>query len=179
MSIKRHPIVFGFASLIALTACQPSYNAKVDNVGGQFWQRISVTEATYQQGPKAQAMLERDIARCVTELRELERLGAVKNAIPTDGEGRTLTPPAQALYNANNPERDGTVYAQHSDYHDFAGCMEDKGWERVVHAPFDVVRTGRENYVQSRADYKPEKVKSTNNASPGDTKDRDFNDLNE
>ena len=152
---KRRPVMFGFAVAIGLTACTPGNSIK--EVGGQFWQRLSASEAAYQQGPKAQQMLNRDIARCVVELRELERLGALKDAIPTDRHGRTLDPDAQELRDWDRPARDKHLHAEHDDYADFESCMAEKGWERVEHVPFDVASKGRENYLRAHVhkDYDP------------------------
>ena len=98
-------------------------------------------------------MLNRDISRCVVELRELERLGTLKDAIPTDLYGKTLDPNELALRDYDAPERDKHLFAEHSDYADFESCMFDKGWERVEHAPYDVARVGRQNYLRAHVDY--------------------------
>ncbi len=178
---KRHPFIFGFAAIIALTACSPGKN--IDDVGGQFWQRVSVTDAIYQQGPKAQQMLNRDISRCVVELRELERLGTLKNAIPTDLRGRTLNPNEQELHDWDTPERNKHLYTEHSDYTDFESCMGEKGWERVEHAPFDVARKGRQNYLRAHVDkdYDPANLENTTIRRSHSTSndEGDFGDLNE
>ena len=69
-------LIFSFAT--------PAFSGVNDRIeqSGQYWQRVHTSSALYLRGPKAQQMLNRNIARCVVELRELERLGAVKNAIP-------------------------------------------------------------------------------------------------
>lgn len=163
--------------LILAAACTPGKSLK-DEVGGQFWQRISVSEAVYQQGPKAQQILNRDISRCVTELRELERLGTLKNAIPTDIKGRTLDPDQKELADWDSPERDKHLFAEHSDYADFESCMADKGWERVEHTPFDVARKGRENYLRAHVDkeFIPDIPEIDDS---GASKQDDFSNLNE
>ncbi len=177
---KHHPFIFGFAAVIALTACTPGKS--VDDIGGQFWQRVSVSESIYQQGPKAQQMLNRDISRCVVELRELERLGVVKNAIPADFQGRTLDPDELALHDHDTPERNKNLYAEHSDYSDFESCMAERGWERVEHLPFDVARKGRENYLKAHVDHEYdqenlEKKKLHSRPTSNDT--GDFGNLND
>ena len=69
---KKYSVLALSVGALAVTgACTPGKS--VNDIGGQFWQRVSVSEAVYQQGPKAQQMLNRDISRCVVELRELER----------------------------------------------------------------------------------------------------------
>ena len=168
--------LFGFASLLAVTACTPGKN--VEDVGGQFWQRVSVSESVYQQGPKAQQMLNRDISRCVVELRELERLGTLENAIPTDIQGRTLDPDQKALYDVDTPDREADMLTELKDYNDFESCMQERGWERVEHVPFDVARKGRINYLRAHVnyDYKPG-LDAAN--LPNSNEVGDYGDLNE
>jgi hypothetical protein len=120
----------------------------------EFWQRVSASEAAYIQGPKAQQMLDRDIARCVVELRELERLGALRNTIPTDFAGRVLNPDETRMRDWDTPEREGDLLAEHGDYHDFEGCMLDKGWERVLSVPYNTADKARTNYLISHKEYK-------------------------
>ena len=148
---KRNYIILGLATLAAVSACSPGSN--VQKVSGQFWQRVNVSESVYTQGPKAQQMLSRDISRCVVELRELERLGIIKNAIPPELERVDTTRDEQELYDWDAPERDAYLFAEHSDYTDFEGCMDQKGWERVEHVPYDVGMKGRENYLRAHVDY--------------------------
>lgn len=178
---KHHKtLLTGCAALLALTACTPAKS--VNDVGGQFWQRISVSEAVYQQGPKAQQMLNRDISRCVVELRELERLGTLKNAIPTDLRGRTLDPNEAEMADWDSPEKNKHLYAEHSDYTDFESCMGEKGWERVEHAPFDVARKGRVNYLKAHVDkdYNPAELVAKEHKKKQTTQDvGDYGDLNE
>ncbi len=137
--------------IVPLTACTGNVINKLE---GQYWQRTSVSEAAYIQGPKAQQMLSRDISRCVFELRELERLGMIKNAIPTDHHGRVLDPDELAMKDWDTPERDGHLLSEHGDYMDFETCMRDKGWERIEHVPYDVAEKGRENYVRTNIKYR-------------------------
>lgn len=137
-------------AILALPACE-STPPKL--TGGQFWQRISAADALHLQGPKAQQTLHRDIARCVTELRELESLGVVKNAIPTDMQGHVLREDEIALLDWDAPERNKHLFAEHSDYTDFEGCMGTKGWERIEHVPYDTAEKGRQNYLDADIDY--------------------------
>jgi hypothetical protein len=145
-------LTLGAATLLALPACTPG--KQIGDIGGQFWQRTSSSDALYLRGPKAQQMLNRDISRCVTELRELERLGAVKNAIPTDISGHVLRQDELDLADWDSPERDKHLFAEHSDYQDFEGCMQSKGWERIEHVPYEVGAKGRENYLKAHVDYR-------------------------
>ena len=136
------------SALVALSACS---TVKIDD--GQYWQRASVSEAIWAEGPKAQQMLNRDISRCVVELQELEGLGAIKDAIPTDRNGKLLEPDERDLSDHDTPERDGALLAEHSDYHDFDGCMLAKGWERVKYVPYEVDDASRRTWYKSHVDY--------------------------
>ena len=133
-------------SALALTACG-SPVGKINKA--QYWQRVSTSDATYMRGPKAQDMLNRDIARCVVELRELERIGMLRDTIPMDNSGRLLDPPAAALAGYDTPERQGALLSEHGDYFDFEGCMMAKGWERTAHLPFDIAIEARDQYLDS------------------------------
>lgn len=79
------------------------------------------------RGPKARQMLQRDIKACITELKELERLRAVDDPIPTLLYGRLR--PTDHL----NIEQRSSVPlpSHHEDYVNFDGCMYTKGWERA------------------------------------------------
>ena len=153
MIFKRSLIISVFGTALALSACGTPVDKAIE-FGGQYWQRVSVSESIYQQGPKAQQMLNRDIARCVTELRELERLGTLKNAIPTDIRDRVLDPDEKEIYDWDAPERDQSLLAEHGDYHDFESCMLAKGWERTLYVPYDVAKQSREDYLDAHVDYK-------------------------
>ncbi len=144
-------LTLGLAAILVLPACETA--KEVGDIGGQFWQRTSSSDALHIRGPKAQQILNRDISRCVMELRELERLGAVKNAIPTDLSGHVLTQDELDMADWDSPERDKHLFAEHSDYSDFEGCMTSNGWERIEHVPYDTARKGRQNYLDAHAEY--------------------------
>ena len=146
---------------LTLSACSAFQDDEVEN--GQYWQRISASDAAYQTGPKAQQMLNRDIGRCVTELRELERLGQLKDAIPADRSGRVLNPDELEMSDNDTPDREGALLMEQSDYHDFEGCMLAKGWERTKFVPYDVYHTSQENYKKARHDYEPEAAPERSN----------------
>ncbi len=99
---------------------------------GQYWQRVSTSESVYQQGPKADQILDRDIGRCVVALQELEQLGTVKDPIKTDRQGRVLDPDEQS------PPKAFVKFQTDRNYRDFDGCMKSKGWERVMHMPHPI-----------------------------------------
>lgn len=152
--MKNAPVPIAcLASCTLFLASCGALVSKDDVSGGQYWQRVSSSSAIYQQGPKAQQLLHRDIARCVVELRELERLGVVKNAIPYGYRGRLLDPDQLELDGWDTPEHDGALLAEHSDYHDFEGCMLAKGWERIKYVPFDIAEKSRRNYLEAQVDY--------------------------
>ena len=140
--------------------CLPAFAGVNDDIekAGQYWQRVHTSSALYLRGPKAQQMLNRDIARCVTELREMERLGAVKDAIPKYAQGIVMSNADEAkLAGWDMPERDRDLLAEHTDYIDFEGCMLAKGWERIKYVPFDVAREARENYLNTHVAHRPRK----------------------
>ncbi|MCB9991037.1 MAG: hypothetical protein H6867_06620 [Rhodospirillales bacterium] len=153
---SRKYLVLSSALLLSLAACSSDYEP-VDEMElrtqPHFWQRVDTTDAIYQRGPKAQQMLNRDISRCVTELRELERLSAIRYVTPgeiTDyDEVPDPTLPSGDLAEWDYPERDGYLRAEHLEYHDFETCMVSKGWERVEHAPYDVADESREIYIDA------------------------------
>lgn len=138
------------AALLAMTACgDPTRRSLIDNAA--FWQRANVSEAAFMSGPKAQQMLHRDIARCTTELRELEQLGTIRNAMPME-RGRSYRDPQSPegqLSKWETPPRDGYLLNEHGNYHDFETCMIEKGWERIEHVPYDTAHRSRRNYTET------------------------------
>jgi len=141
--------------LSGLTACGESRQvSKIELLTApHFWQRSATTDAIYQRGPKAQQMLNRDISRCVTELRELKRLGAIRHVTPAEIDEQGLVPdpdtPQGTMDSWDTPYRDGYLRAEHLEYHDFETCMMAKGWERIEHVPYDVAEEGREAYIDA------------------------------
>lgn len=140
--------------VLGLTACESRRVSKLDLMTSpNYWQRAEATSAIYQRGPKAQQMLNRDISRCVTELRELERLGAIRYATPGEMAPNGTVPdpntPDGALAQYDTPERDGYLRAEGLPYHDFEGCMQAKGWERIEHVPYDVAEQSRKDYIKA------------------------------
>ena len=138
------------AAILVVSACS---SRPVEWEDASYWQRANVSESAYMEGPKALQMLHRDISRCVTEIHELEHLGTIRYATPSDKleAGRAPDPstPQGQLDQWETPERFGALYAEHSDYHDFETCMAYKGWERVEHVPYDVAERARQNYIEN------------------------------
>ena len=141
---------------IIVTFSLPAFAGINDDIEGQgqYWQRVHTSSALYLRGPKAQQMLNRNIARCVTELRELERLGAVKDAIPEYAQGIVMSTNEAELAGWDTPERDKELFAEHSDYIDFEGCMLAKGWERIKYVPYDVIGQSDENYKRTHTKHR-------------------------
>ncbi len=175
MMIMRSFLTLVLAATFALPA-MAGVNDDIEQKG-QYWQRVSASSALYLRGPKAQQMLNRDIARCVTELRELERLGAVKDAIPEYLDGLTLSKDEATLAGWDSPERDKELFAEHSDYIDFEGCMLAKGWERIKYVPFDVAKDARDNYTNTHTAYRYEEDKIESKNRKNKRKD-DYSNLN-
>ncbi|PCK00393.1 MAG: hypothetical protein COA45_01020 [Zetaproteobacteria bacterium] len=173
MMIMRSFLLLGFA-LTFSSSVSAGVNDRITQ-GGQYWQRVHTSSAIYLRGPKAQQMLNRNIARCVTELRELERLGAVKDAIPEYADGLVLSTEEAELAGWDTPERDKELFAEHSDYIDFEGCMIAKGWERIQYVPFDVAGEARENYKMTHQKTRVE----TRKKGYGSKRVKDYDNLNE
>lgn len=83
-SQKFMSLILAGATVMALSACSSTPTQSTLMHNADYWQRTSTSEAIFQRGPKAQQMLNRDIARCVTELRELDRLGFLRTNLPGD-----------------------------------------------------------------------------------------------
>jgi hypothetical protein len=153
MTFKFAAITLLSLSTLSLAACQVP--PKLEDA--QYWQRKNATSALYLRGPKAQQTLHQDIANCVTEIDELERLGPLREAIPADTQnGQVLDPnsPNGDLANWDSPKRDGFLYAEHFNYTDFEGCMNYKGWERVENLPYDQLSKSRQEYMDTLYGYK-------------------------
>jgi len=175
----RFLLVLGLISSITPTTASAGVNDQIEKKG-QYWQRVNVGSALYLRGPKAQQMLNRDIARCVVELRELERLGAVKNAIPEYAEGLVLSKDEARLKELDFPERDKDLYAEHSDFIDFEGCMLSKGWQRIKYVPFDVAKEAQINYKRTHTKYRDQERKKISGAKHSSSKrENDYSNLND
>tara|TARA_Y100000031_G_scaffold40119_1_gene45499 strand:- start:108166 stop:108726 length:561 start_codon:yes stop_codon:yes gene_type:complete len=137
------------------TACQA---IRYDDA--HYWQREKPSETIYQRGPKAQQMLQRDIARCTAELNELRRLNAIKGGFPPDPTQRKMVAPSYAypasqsqdLASWETPERNGYLLSENGDYYDFEGCMLEKGWERTKYVDYDVIKRSEVDYLEAMED---------------------------
>lgn len=149
---KSSPLLLLGFSILALTACT-SMKKEIE-MNGRYWQRVNATDSVFQRGPKAQQMLFEDMSRCTAELNELERLGALKEAIPQDTfdkDGKKIDPnsPEGRMANWDSPERDGYLLAEHLPYHDFEGCMTAHGWERVKFMNYETADRARDTYLDA------------------------------
>jgi len=142
--MTRFSFVLVLSSVAALTlgACSTD-PVMPDMSNAHYWQRAETSSSVWQRGPKAQQTLHRDISRCTAEIRELQRLGAIRAQMPADPKN------PGPLGKWETPERDGYLYAEHSDYHDFETCMQFAGWERVEYLPYDVATQARETYIDT------------------------------
>jgi|GEM_PF-2503831 len=123
------------------TAAALSREAAIENNlrrSADYWERTDAVSAQYLVGPKAQHQLNIDIATCVAEVRELLRLGSIKAAKPP--ENIAMDQNMRAGW--DSATRDGPLYTEYTNFQDFEGCMNAKGWSRS-----DFVRP----YVAARA----------------------------
>jgi len=117
-----------------------------------------------------------DIARCVTELRELERLGQIKDAIPTTKSGRILNPDELKMAEIDTPEREGYLFSEHKNYSDFEGCMDHAGWERTQTVTYQTSKKAKRNYLANHVDFKGIVPDMGGKAKEGSVNDDRYND---
>lgn len=158
-----------FSLLVFLQA--PAFGQELKNPGynGEYWQRIHVADAAYQQGAGAQDMLNRNIATCAAEVQVLEKLGSIEKSSRKPAgkrayDNRATPPPPNA-----NVDIDG-------DFHDFESCMILKGWERVEFIPYGTADAARRNFFDNHVGYEEKRVPGPNdgqspNRSSGDVED--------
>jgi hypothetical protein len=166
----RNVVVYGSLAIL-LSGC-----ANTSLYGGQYWERKDMSDAAWQNGPRVQTMLNRDIARCVTDIKEADRTSTLRNDLP-DGPNPTVTSEDEKeLSDWNNPSHQGALLAEHSDYHDFDGCMNAKGWRRVETIPYDDASQARDNYYRAHVKYgeDPAKKRPKGSSKPAG----DFSSLN-
>lgn len=173
-------------TLIALTLPACSYSGRLEKTQN-YWQRNDTDSALYLRGPKAQHTLHQDISSCVAELKELQRLGSIRKAIPTGGTQVPSYNPNNSMINAyNTPDRDGPLYAEYYDYVDFEGCMTQKGWQRAVVLTPQQRVDGQDNWLKSlinpdwggRGDTVPRSINDAQISSSSTTLERKVDDFN-
>lgn len=150
---KNSLLLLSAFSILSLTACGTGMNKELEE-NARYWQRKDTTDAIYQQGPKAQQMLFQDISRCTSDINELQRLGALRNAVPPetfDQNGNIIDPnsPRGRMADWDSPSRDGYMRTEYYDYTDFEGCMDFKGWERVKYSNYKTVDRARDTYIDT------------------------------
>jgi hypothetical protein len=113
-----------------------------------YWQRVEDNSALYMTGPKAQQTLDENIAACVREVDELVELGALRETTPPDTHSeyhRALNASGDLDF-YDTPTRYRAKMVSHTDFHDFEGCMRNKGWERVKFVRYQTARQSQETY---------------------------------
>lgn len=141
------------AAVLALSGCGTPVSKEEILTNPHYWERSEASSAIWLRGPKAQQVLHQDIARCVSEIRELERLGSLRRAIPGDTDAAGNYPDPQTaeggLAQWETPDRDGYLRAEFLDYHDFETCMQAKGWQRVDSVSYRMAEEAREVYIET------------------------------
>lgn len=148
---SRIKMFVAVCSILAVSGCvwtpRPTSNA--------YWQRVEDASALYMTGPKAQQTLDENIATCVREVDELVELGALRETTPPDTHSeyhRALNASGDLDY-YDTPTRYRAKMVSHTDYHDFDGCMRNKGWERVKFVRYQTAKQAQETY-QATTDYR-------------------------
>ncbi len=121
--------VFTMGSVLVLSACQQPMQPTKE----AYWQRIETNSALYLTGPKAQQMLDQDIAGCTNEIKELVELQAIRKTTPpaTHYAYHSALEKSGDLAEWETPSHVGDLRVDHTEYHDFESCMRMRGWERV------------------------------------------------
>jgi hypothetical protein len=149
-------LILMMVACLALAGCESSASVNSDRDNSEtlrlqkqvreradYWQRADSVSAQYLTGPKAQHQLNKDIAACVAEVRELVRLGSIRRAEPPANVG--MDPGLRAGW--NSPTHDGPLYTEYTDFQDFDGCMKTKGWERIDYVKPVVAKQASTNYL--------------------------------
>jgi hypothetical protein len=151
----KHCLLLGALCALTgmMTACGTPVSREELLNHPHYWQRTDASSAIWLRGVKAQQTLNQDIANCVTTIGELERLGAIRHAIPgqttPDGSHPNPALPEGQLAQWETPERDSAMRSEFLDYTDFETCMTSKGWERVENVPYDLSQTARDVYLET------------------------------
>jgi hypothetical protein len=137
-------------ALLTIAACSGQMS-EIPN--GHYWEVMDATKLPYKRGPEAQIALDRDISRCVVDLRELQDTTALRTSIPANESARGLNYDQQRGADWDTPEHDGALLAEHTDYPDFEICMKDKGWKRVTYVPYKVADEATANWYLANVKY--------------------------
>lgn len=139
-------------SVLALSGCYGM--VQEIEMNGTYWQRIDTTDAIYQRGPKAQQMLFQDIANCTSTLNEMERLGAIRSAVPPETFDKAYShvnpdSPEGRMARYDTPDRNGYIRTENLEYHDFETCMSSKGWQRTKYVNPETRERSRNDYLDA------------------------------
>ena len=134
-----------FAALTTLSACAGYHSAREIRDEGHYWQRSDSVSAQYLVGPKAQHQLNKDIASCVSQVRELSRLGSIRSATPPDDIAMT----GQMKSYWDTPRGDGPLHTEYLEFHDFESCMVHYGWARVNYVTPERAKEASYNYAET------------------------------
>ena len=149
-------MLFAVGAVLPLISSCTSDQREIHHVekDSQYWQRVDTTSAVHMQGPKAQYMLNRQIARCRSELRERARLDMLRETIPADNasDGQAPNPESAAgqMAQYDTPARVGPVRTEHHDFVDFTSCRHNHGWERVRYLDDQRAADGRRDYLRAK-----------------------------
>ncbi|MDB5478274.1 MAG: putative lipoprotein [Alphaproteobacteria bacterium] len=164
-------VLFGIA-LLAMTSCST-------NKEYHYWQKSDPNTAIYLTGVKAQQTLEQDISECVHEIIELSKLSDVRGKVPetfqTLGsyDQKEATEAMARLPHWDVPEYILDLRVDHTEFHDFDGCMAYRGWKRVKYV-------GPEAEFRSKEIYDDTANYSVRPKSPvGESYDREMKALHE
>lgn len=152
---KSVSLILAGTLMLGAAACSGPSNREMLIARADFWQRAGVTDAALMDGPKTQQMLFRDLARCETEMNELEYLGTARDTIPPSAANsryHTASAKERELGKWEMPGRNSYQLAERGKYMNFEGCMVDNGWERVEHVPYDIATKERGKYVDGLID---------------------------
>lgn len=151
------------AGMLAGCSSTPfSYRMK----NADFWQRADLRAAAYMDEVEAQRLLNRDVARCTVEVKDQERLAAIRNAVPADGRGVDPNSAGGAMAGWDTPQRDGYLLSEHFPFHDFESCMIYRGWERVSTVPHDVAKRSREAWMDHADIKRPKPAAQSKTSEP-------------
>jgi hypothetical protein len=142
--MRQFTYVLAGIGLLTLAACaRHEYH---------YWQKTDPNTALYLTGVKAQQMLEQDIAFCVHQIIELSKLADVRGQVPAPFQPTGSYDQKQAHDDMNRlpywdvPEYIRDLRVDHTDFHDFDGCMAYKGWQRVKYVAPDAERRAKHVY---------------------------------
>jgi len=134
-------LLYTLPLLVTVMACESTHHTK-SGTNDQYWQRSDLTSALYLRGPKAQHQLHKDISSCVSEVKELSRLGTIRDANPPGG----IEMNTNLADRWQSPRGDGPLYTEFRDFHDFESCMTYKGWERTHYVRPEQAEHSQANY---------------------------------